>query len=192
MEGDMGFIAPVATVATIALVASSLLFFDFIEVQVLRVFSYFDLPYAEARLASHYFNGWGVGRDYAEARRLATYAADQGSSEGKFWVSWFDDHGIGSPRNPATAIEQWINLAQRRDWHGANKLCEFYAMGSDPDPTNAYFWYLIGIELDASKEDQLRSFCKPNDMRAALGEKGAMAVQTRTKAWLERRIPPGS
>ena len=60
-------------------------------------------PEAQYRLASAYYYGRGVPRDYAEAFRWYQKAADQGSAIAQYAVGYCYQYGRGVPRKPAEA-----------------------------------------------------------------------------------------
>lgn len=65
---------------------------------------------AQARLGHLYRDGWGVRRDYAEAKTLFTAAAAKGNVAGQWGLGWLYANGLGVPLD-MTEAKKWYQLA---------------------------------------------------------------------------------
>src|SRR5262249_24941483 len=101
---------------------------------------------AQCNLATLYFRGRGVAKDYAEAAQWFRKAAERGYPLGQQSLAWMYFTGNGVPQDYAVAA-QWLQLAARSgDPRAQLDLGYLYEQGKGVplDYVTAYMWYTTG------------------------------------------------
>ena len=99
-------------------------------------------------LASKYYHGEGVQRDYKEAVRLYRLAAEQGNPEAQRTLGDMYDRGLGVASSDAESVRWYRLAAEQQDAEAQKSLGLAYYMGRGVprDFTEAVRWFRLAAE----------------------------------------------
>jgi TPR repeat protein len=108
----------------------------------------FSLAAAQFGLASMYFNGWGVLKDYSEAMKWFQKAADQGDAEAQVNLGGMYFNGQGVKQDYAEAVKWFQKAAEQGDTYAQNNLGVMYSKGQGlkQDYAEALKWFQYAAE----------------------------------------------
>lgn len=107
-------------------------------------------PEAQFELASASFAGTGVPQDFAEAKRLATLAAEQGNAGAINLIGNLFMEGRGVPKDHAVALAWYRRAADLGDALALHHIGDFYRFGYGDisrDPVKAFGYILESAEM---------------------------------------------
>ncbi|MGA2224972.1 MAG: PDZ domain-containing protein [Syntrophobacteraceae bacterium] len=104
---------------------------------------------AQFGLASMYFNGWGVPKDYAEALQWFQKAAEQGYAEAQVNLGGMYFNGQGVEQDYAEAVKWFQKAADQGDTNAQNNLGVMYSKGQGvpKDYVEAVKWFQKAAKL---------------------------------------------
>lgn len=140
---------------------------------------------AQNNLGVLYKEGQGVPRDYAQAARWFTKAAERGNPRAQLNLAVLHDRGQGVPRDVAKA-RQWAEKAAAQGHANAWGFLGVYhlnGLGVPQDAQKAHVCFTVAAALGAHRfatmRDGLKKMLKPEHRRAAEQEAEAILAGLR-------------
>ena len=131
-------------------------------------------PNSQYKLASLYFDGKGVRKNYHKAVQLFLKAAEQGYPEAQYRVAECYADGIGTSRNTDKASYWYIRAAANGHDMALYKAGEFfeYGIGTDADNITAIAYYRRAVAKGVKEaENHLRELERVSSLNGELEER---------------------
>ena len=124
--------------------------------------------WCQTMLASAYYHGIGVPKNYAEATKWYRKAAEQGSDDAQFDLGNAYEHGKGVPQDYADAVKWYRKAAEQGHPTAQNNLGGMYGEGKGvpQDYVQAHKWYNLAV-ANETDDTERETFVKNRDMLAA-------------------------
>lgn len=108
---------------------------------------------AQSELGKLYLYGsteYSVTRNYANAFKYLSSAADNGNAEGMYYLGVCYDNGMGTPKNHDKALEYYERAAQLGDTNAQAQVGYTYLIGDSvsPDYSTAYSYLKAAADKD--------------------------------------------
>ncbi len=100
---------------------------------------------AQLELGTHYWRGWGVERNDAEAFRWFSLAAEQGNADAQYEVAYAYWDGIGVAQDRQEGLHRFQRLGKTGYVPAQTTLGDFYRDGTgvEASPEEAMRWYAL-------------------------------------------------
>ncbi len=145
-------------------------------------------PQVQNQIAAMYYQGQGVGQDYAKAAEWFRKSAEHGSADAQYLLGKLYYHGQGVEQNFDEAAK-WFSEAALAGKAGAQYLLAvlyFYGKGVQRNEMKAFYWAVVASER-ASGEDKKNAADLRAQIEKGLSPRQIESVLEMASQWTPRR-----